>query len=44
MVTLLQTFPKKTDLFNEFFADPCTRLNNLNKLPPLYLKTDNLSI
>ena len=48
-MTLLQTFPKNlTDLFNKFFADQCTPLNNLNKLPPFYLKTDkklcNLSI
>ena len=39
---------KKDDLFNKFFADQCTPLNNLNRLPPLYLKTDkklcNLSI
>ena len=41
-------FSKKADLFNKFFADQCTPLNNLNKLPPLYLRTDkklcNLSI
>ena len=39
---------EKADLFNKFFADQCTLLNNLNKLPLVYLKTDkklcNLSI
>ena len=33
-------FSGKADLFNKFFADQCTPLNNLNKLPPLHLKTD----
>ena len=39
---------EKADLFNKFFADQYTPLNNLNKLPSLYLRTDkklyNLSI
>ena len=29
MVTLLQTFPKK--VFNKFFTNQCTPLNNINK-------------
>ena len=45
VVTILSA---KADLFNKFFADQCTPLNNLNKLPSLYLRTDkklcNLSI
>ena len=40
-------FSEKADRFHKFFADQCTPVN-LNKLPPLYLKTDkklcNLSI
>ena len=39
---------EKADLFNKFFVDQCAPFNNLNKLPPFYLKTDkklcNLSI
>ena len=39
---------EKADPFNTFFADQRTRLNNLNKFPPVYLETDkklcNLSI
>ena len=45
---IITSLSKKVDLFNKFFVDQCTPLNNLNKLPPLYLKTDkklcNLSI
>ena len=45
---IITSLSKKADLFNKFFADQCTPLNDLNKLPPLYLKADkklcNLSI
>ena len=45
---IITIFSKKSDLFKRFFADQCIPLNDLNKLPPLYLKTDkklcNLSI
>ena len=45
---IITSFSEKADLFNKFFADQYTPLNNLNKLPPLYLKSDkklcNLSI
>ena len=45
---IITNFSEKADLFNKFFADQCTPLNNLNKLPPFYLKTEkklcNLSI
>ena len=45
---IIRNFPEKANLSNKFFADQCTCLNNLNQLPPLYLKTDkrlcNLSI
>ena len=37
---IITNFSKKADLFNKFFVDQCTPINNLNKLPPLYLKTD----
>ena len=37
---IITSLSKKVDLFNKFFVDQCTPLNNLNKLPPLYLKTD----
>ena len=36
---IITNFSEKADLFNKFFADQCTPLNNANKLPPLYLKT-----
>ena len=36
---IITSLSKKVDLFNKFFVDQCTPLNNLNKLPPLYLKT-----
>ena len=36
---IITSLSKKADLFNKFFVDQCTPLNNLNKLPPLYLKT-----
>ena len=45
---IITNLSEKADLFNKFFADQCTHLNNSNKLPPLNLKTDkklcNLSI
>ena len=45
---IITNFFEKVDLFNRFFADQCTPLNNLSKLSPLYLKADkklcNLSI
>ena len=47
---IITNFFEKADLqfFIKFFGDQCTPLNNLNKLPPPYLKTDkklpNLSI
>ena len=45
---IITIFSKKSDLSKRFFADQCIPLNDLNKLPPLYLKTDkklrNLSI
>ena len=45
---IITNFSEKDDLFNKIFADQCTSLNNLNKFPPLCLKTDkklgNLSI
>ena len=45
---IITNISKKDDLFNKYFADQCIPLNNLNRLPPLYLKTDkklcNLSI
>ena len=31
---------EKTNLFNNFFASQCTRLENASKLPPLLMKTD----
>ena len=37
MVTFING--KKADLFNKYFADQCTPLNNLNKLPLVYVKT-----
>ena len=39
---IITNFSKKADLFNKFFADQCTSLNSLNKLPPFYLKTDKM--
>ena len=36
---IITSLSKKADLFNKFFVDQCTPLNNLNKLPPLYLET-----
>ena len=45
---IITNFFEKADLFNKFFADQCTPLNNLSKLSPLYLKAGkklcNLSI
>ena len=41
---IIKNFPEKTDLFNKTFADQCISLNNLNKLPPLHLKTDKTFI
>ena len=35
---IITSFSEKPDLFNKFFADQCAPLNNLNKLPLLYLK------
>ena len=47
-VDIITNFPEKPNLFHKICADQCTPLNNLNKLPLLYLKTDkkmcNLSI
>ena len=41
---IITNFSEKADLFKfevlKFFADQFTPLNNLNKLPPLYLQTD----
>ena len=37
---IITNFSEKADLFKKFFADQCTLLNNLNKLPPFCLKTD----
>ena len=45
---IIKNFSEKADLYNKILTDQCTPLNNLNKLPPLYLKTNkklcNLSI
>ena len=47
-VDIITNFSEKPNLFHKICADQCTPLNNLNKLPLLYLKTDkkmcNLSI
>ena len=37
---IITNFFEKADLFNKISADQCIPLNNLNKLLPLYLKTD----
>ena len=45
---IITNFSKKANPLIKFFADQCTPLNNLNKLPPLYSKIKqklcNLSI
>ena len=37
---IITNFSEKAELFNKFFAGHRTSPNILNKLPPLYLKTD----
>ena len=34
---IITNFSEKLDLFNRFFTDQCTPLNNLNKLSHIYL-------
>ena len=37
---IITNFSEKVDLLNKFFVDQWTPVNNLNKLPPFYLKTN----
>ena len=37
---MISNFSQKANVFNIFFASPCTTLSNTSILPPLTIKTD----